>query len=173
MSSDIAPFCLVCFETDNKNYSMSAIRNPKDFWAGLIYLGIGLGAVYIAQDYEMGTAVRMGPGYFPNVLGSALALIGLIALLRSFMRPGEAIGRLAWREALLVLGATAIFGMLVRGAGLALSLLVLVVISAYASRQFRLRSSVLLALGLALFSVLVFIKGLGIPLPLWGKWLGG
>jgi hypothetical protein len=152
---------------------MSAIRNPKDFCAGLIYLGIGLGAVYIAQDYEMGTAVRMGPGYFPNVLGSVLALVGLIALLRSFMRPGEAIGRLAWREALLVLGATAIFGMLVRGAGLALSVLVLVVISSYASRQFRLRSSVFLALGLAVFGVLVFIKGLGIPLPLWGKWLGG
>jgi len=152
---------------------MSAIRNPKDFCAGLIYLGIGLGAVYIAQDYEMGTAVRMGPGYFPNVLGSVLALVGLIALLRSFMRPGEAIGRLAWREAVLVLGATALFGMLVRGAGLALSVLVLVVISSYASRQFRLRSSVFLALGLAVFGVLVFIKGLGIPLPLWGKWLGG
>jgi hypothetical protein len=150
---------------------MSAIRSPKDFWAGLIYLGIGLGAVYIAQDYPMGTAVRMGPGYFPTVLGSMLALIGLIALARSLLRPGESIGRLAWREALLVLGATVVFGLLVRGAGLALSLIVLVVISAYASKQFRLRTSVLLALGLAVFSVLVFIKGLGIPLPLWGSWL--
>lgn len=152
---------------------MSAIRNPKDFWAGLIYLGVGLGAFVIAQDYEMGTAVRMGPGYFPRVLGILLALVGTVALARSLLRPGEAIGRLAWREALLVLGATVIFGLLVRGLGMALSLLVLVLISAYASRQFRLRSTVLLAVGLAIFSVLVFIKGLGIPLPLVGSWFGG
>lgn len=152
---------------------MPAIRNPKDFWAGLTYIAIGLAALYIAQDYAMGTAVRMGPGYFPKVLGSLLALIGLIALVRSFLRPGEAVGRLAWREALLVLGATALFGLLVRGAGLALSLFVLVLVSAYASRQFRLRPTLLLAVGLAVFSVLVFIKGLGIPLPLWGSWFGG
>lgn len=152
---------------------MPAIRNPKDFWAGLIYLAVGLGALYVAQDYAMGTAVRMGPGYFPKVLGSVLALIGLIALVRGFLRPGEAIGRLAWREALLVLGATVLFGLLVRGLGLAISLLVLVVVSAYASRQFRLRPILLLAVGLAAFSVLVFIEGLGIPLPLLGSWIGG
>ena len=152
---------------------MSAIRNPRDFWAGLIYLVIGLSAFYIAQDYEMGTAVRMGPGYFPRVLSILLALIGLAALVRSFIRPGEAVGRLAWRPALLVLGATAIFGLLVRGAGLVLSLFVLVLISAYASRQFRLPSTVLLAAGLAVFSALVFLKGLGIPLPLLGTWFEG
>lgn len=152
---------------------MSAIRNPRDFWAGLIYLVIGLSAFYIAQDYEMGTAVRMGPGYFPRVLSILLALIGLAALVRSFIRPGEAVGRLAWWPALLVLGATAIFGLLVRGAGLVLSLFVLVLISAYASRQFRLPSTVLLAAGLAVFSALVFLKGLGIPLPLLGSWFGG
>jgi hypothetical protein len=152
---------------------MSAIRNPRDFWAGLIYLVIGLSAFYIAQDYEMGTAVRMGPGYFPRVLSILLALIGLAALVRSFIRPGEAVGALAWWPALLVLGATAIFGLLVRGAGLVLSLFVLVLISAYASRQFRLPSTVLLAAGLAVFSALVFLKGLGIPLPLLGSWFGG
>jgi putative tricarboxylic transport membrane protein len=152
---------------------MSAIRNPRDFWAGLIYLVIGLSAFYIAQDYEMGTAVRMGPGYFPRVLSILLALIGLAALVRSFIRPGEAVGRLAWWPALLVLGATAIFGLLVRGAGLVLSLFVLVLISAYASRKFRLPSTVLLAAGLAVFSALVFLKGLGIPLPLLGSWFGG
>ncbi len=152
---------------------MSAIHSPRDFWAGLIYLGIGLGAFFIAQDYEMGTAVRMGPGYFPRVVSALLALVGVISLTRGFLRPGEAIGRLAWREALLVAGATTVFGLLVRGAGLALSLFVLVLISAWASRQFRLRATVLLAVGLAVFSVLVFIKGLGIPLPLLGKWFGG
>lgn len=149
---------------------MSVIRNPKDFWAGLIYLALGLAALYIAQDYAMGSALRMGPGYFPKVLGGLLALIGLIALVRSFLRPGEAIGRLAWREVLIVLGATVLFGLLLRGGGLVLSLVVLVVVGAYASRHFRLRSSLLLALGLALFSALAFIKGLGIPLVLLGRW---
>lgn len=152
---------------------MSVIRNPKDFWAGLIYLSMGFTAVYIAQDYSMGSAVRMGPGYFPTVLGVLLALIGLASVLRAFLRPGEAIGRLAWREALIVLGATALFGLLLRGAGLAVSLLTLVVLSAYASQRFRIKSSLLLAIGMTVFSVLVFIKGLGIPLPILGKWFGG
>ena len=149
---------------------MSVIRSPKDFWAGLIYLAIGLFALYVAQDYAMGSAVRMGPGYFPKVLGSLLALIGLIALIRGMLRPGEAIGRLAWRETLIVLGATMLFGLLLRGGGLVLSLIVLVVVSAYASRRFKLKTSVLLAVGLAAFCVLVFIKGLGIPLALLGRW---
>lgn len=149
---------------------MSVIRSPKDFWAGLIYLAIGLFALYVAQDYAMGSAVRMGPGYFPKVLGSLLALIGLIALIRGMLRPGEAIGRLAWRETLIVLGATMLFGLLLRGGGLVLSLVVLVVASAYASRRFKLKTSVLLAVGLAAFCVLVFIKGLGIPLALLGRW---
>ena len=57
-----------------------SIRNPKDFWAGLLYVVLGLAAVYIAQDYEMGTATRMGPGYFPTLLGGFLALIGVVSL---------------------------------------------------------------------------------------------
>ncbi|MBI5936257.1 MAG: tripartite tricarboxylate transporter TctB family protein [Betaproteobacteria bacterium] len=149
---------------------MPVIRSPKDFWAGLIYLAVGLFALYVAQDYAMGSAVRMGPGYFPKVLGSLLALIGLIALVRGLLRPGEAIGRLAWRETLIVLGATMLFGLLLRGGGLVLSLVVLVVASAYASRRFKLKPAVLLAAGLAAFCVLVFIKGLGIPLALLGRW---
>ena len=152
---------------------MSVIRNPKDFWAGLIYLLIGLAALYIAQDYAMGTALRMGPGYFPTVLGVLLAAIGGVAMLRSFLRKGEPIARLAWRETLIVLGATMLFGLLLRGAGLLIALLALVLVSAYASKRFRLKSSLLLAIGLAVFSVLVFIKGLGVPLAVWGKWFGG
>lgn len=149
---------------------MSLIRNPKDFWAGLIYVIIGLAAVYIGREYPMGTAVRMGPGYFPSVLGVLLALIGAVSMVRSFLRPGEAIGRLAWRETLIVLGATMLFGLLLRGAGLVVSMMVLVLVSAYASKKFRLKTSLLLAIGLTLFSVLVFVKSLGVPLPLWGKW---
>lgn len=151
---------------------MTLIRNPKDFWAGLIYIAIGLGAVYIAREYPMGTAVRMGAGYFPTVLGVLLAVVGLISLVRSLVSPGEAVGRFAWREALIVLGATVVFGLLLRKVGLAASLVLLVVISAYASTRFKLKTSLLLGIVLALFSVLVFIKGLGVPMPMWGKWFG-
>lgn len=152
---------------------MLSIKNPKDFWAGTIYILIGFAAVYLGREYEMGTAVRMGPGYFPKVLGILLAMVGSISMVRSFIKPGEEIGRLAWREALIVLGATALFGLLLRGAGLVVSLVVLVAVSAYASRRFSWKTSLLLAIGLAVFSVFVFIKALGVPLPLWGKWFGG
>ena len=152
---------------------MLSIRNPKDFWAGLIYIVIGLAAIYLGREYEMGTAVRMGPGYFPKVLGLLLALVGFISMVRAFLKPGEAIGRMAWREAMIVLVATVLFGALLRGAGLVVSLMVLVVGSAYASRLFRLKTSLLLGILLAVFSVFVFIKALGVPLPLWGKWFGG
>ena len=151
----------------------SLIRNPKDFWAGVIYVAVGLAAIIIGRDYGMGTASKMGPAYFPTVLGGLLALIGLISIVRSFQRPGEPLGVFAYKGAALVLGSTVLFGVLVRGAGVVISLVVLVIMSAYASIKFRWAPSIALAIGLAVFSVLVFIKGLGIPLPLLGPWFGG
>lgn len=149
---------------------ISPVRNPKDFFAGALYAVFGLIAVVIGSDYDMGTATRMGPAYFPTVLGGLLIFIGVLAIGRSFLTEGEAIGRFAYKALFLVLGATLAFGFLLRGAGLAIALLVLVIISAYASRQFRWGPAILLAVGLAAFSVLVFIKGLGVPLPLLGSW---
>lgn len=152
---------------------MIAIRNPKDFWAGLVYIALGLTAMYVARDYEMGSATRMGPAYFPTLLGGLLALIGLASLLRSFLTDGEAIGGLAFRAALLVCGGTVLFAVLLRGAGLVVSIVALVLVSSYASIRFRWSSAGLLALGLAVFCVLVFVRGLGVPLPLVGSWFTG
>lgn len=152
---------------------MSAIRHPKDFWSGVMYLAFGLAAVWLARDYGMGSAGRMGPGYFPTVLGALLALIGLISAVRAFFGDGEGIGRFAWGEVALVLGAVLLFGFLVRSAGLVVALPALVVIGAFASKRFRLAPSLLLAAGLTVFSVLVFVKGLGVPMPLFGEWFGG
>ena len=151
----------------------SLIRNPKDFWAGVIYVAVGLVAIIIGRDYGMGTASKMGPAYFPTVLGGLLALIGLISIVRSLLRPGEPLGVFAYKGAALVLIPMALFGGLVRGTGIVIALVVLVIMSAYASIKFRWGPSVALAIGLAVFSVLVFIKGLGIPLPLLGPWFGG
>ena len=148
------------------------IRHPKDFWTGIIFLFVGLAALYIGQDYPMGTAGRMGPAYFPTILGSLLAMIGLTAIIRSCVRSGAAIGRFHIREIVLILSAILLFGILMRGAGLVPAVLLLVLLSAYASAQFTWPASLLLALGLAAFSVVVFVKLLGLPMPIFGPWLG-
>jgi len=148
-------------------------RNPKDFWTGLLYIFFGASAVIIARDYNMGTSLRMGPAYFPTILGAVLAVIGVIAVIRSFIAPGAPIGGFSFKGLVLVTLAVVVFGFLVRGVGLVVSLPLLVIISAYASTRFRWRTTLIMAAGLTIFCALVFIKGLGIPLPIIGPWLGG
>lgn len=151
----------------------SLIRSPKDFWAGIIYMAFGLSAIVIGREYGLGTALRMGPAYFPTVLGVLLTLIGIISLIRSFLKPGEPIGSLALRPMILITIAVFLFGFLVRGAGLVVVIPILVITTAYASIHFRWGTSVLLAIGMTVFCVLVFSKGLGVPLPIVGPWVGG
>ena len=148
------------------------IRHPKDFWTGVIFLCMGLAAVIIGRDYTMGTAGRMGPGYFPTILGGILAVIGVIAMIRSFARPGEAISRFYIKNLLLVLVAVLLFGFLMRDAGLVPAILAVVLVSAYASPKFTWGPSLLIAIGLAVFAVVVFVKLLGLPMPILGPWLG-
>ena len=150
----------------------SLIKHPKDFYAGLMYAAIGIGAIAVARGYTLGTSVRMGPGYFPTMLGGLLALVGVVSMIRSFIRPGERIAAFSWKEIVLVLGSVVLFGVLVRGAGLVPSLIVLVVTSAWASEKFRIRTALLLAVMTSVFSALVFVKGLGLPLPIIGPWFG-
>ena len=148
-----------------------AIRNPKDFWTGIIYLVFGGFAFWIARDYGMGTASRMGPGYFPTVLSSLLMLFGVIAIVRSFIVPGEPIGKFAWKAAVLVLLATLLFGFLIIRGGLIAALLALVLVSASASDKFKFDWKATLGLVLLVaFCSLVFVKGLGVPMPLLGTW---
>ena len=153
----------------------SPIRSSKDFLTGMIYVGIGSGAVLIAilGDYKIGTALKMGPAYFPLVLSFLLIGIGLISLVRSFIQSGTPIGAFTIKGLLLVVVPTFLFGLLVRGAGLIVALPLLVVVSSYASRQFRWGPALALAAGLTLFCTLVFLKGLGVPLPLLGSWFRG
>ncbi len=151
----------------------SLIRSPKDFCAALIYLAIGLSAIFIGRELPMGTALKMGPAYFPAVLGWLLSFVGLISLLRSFHRNAAPIPAFAWRPLLLITGATVVFGLLVRGVGLAIALPLFVIMTAFASVKFRWAPSLALAAGATAFCALVFVKGLGVPLPLIGRWFGG
>jgi hypothetical protein len=112
----------------------------------------------------------MGPAYFPTVLGALLVIIGIISLIRSFLQPGTPFGSFAFKGLLMVIAATALFGLIVRGAGLIIALPVLVIISSAASRRFHWGGTLALAAGLTVFCTLIFIKGLGVPLPLVGSW---
>jgi len=149
------------------------IRGSKDFWTGLIYIFIGVSAILIARDYGMGTGVKMGPAYFPTILGGLLLVIGAIAVIRSFIVRGTPISAFAFKGLILVIVSTLVFGFVVRGAGLTVALPLLIIISALASERFRWRSTLIMAVVLTIFCTVVFLKGLGIPLPIIGPWFGG
>jgi len=148
-------------------------QNPKDFWTGLLYIFFGVSAMLIARDYNMGTASRMGPAFFPTILGALLAVIGAIAVIRSFIAPGTPIGGFAFKGLVLVTVSVVVFGFLVREAGLVIALPLLVILGGYASARFRWRNAITMAAGLTIFCAVVFVKGLGIPMPIIGPWLGG
>lgn len=148
------------------------IRNPKDFWTGLIFMAVGAAFIIIAQDYAMGSARKMGPAYFPVILSGLLMIIGLATTIRALITPGSGVGRFAIGPMALVTFGVVLFGVLVRQAGLVPSVAILVLVSAYASVHFRLRTGVLLAIGLATFCALVFIKGLELPIPMFGPIFG-
>jgi hypothetical protein len=147
-------------------------RNPKDFWTGLIYILVGSAAVIISREYGMGTAMKMGPAYFPTILGAVLMGIGVISVVRSFFTAGTPIGAVAWKGLLLIVAATVLFGLIVRGAGLAIALPLLVVISAAASTRFSLKTALIEAAAITVFCIFVFVQGLGVPLPILGSWFG-
>lgn len=149
------------------------IRHPKDFLSGLMFAGIGGGAIFLGQDYEMGEAVRMGPGYFPTFLGAMLCLVGLVCVIRSLRLQGTPVGKLALKPLILVTLSILVFGLLLRHAGLVAALATTLLLSAMASSQFGIKQTVLTIVLLTAFCYLVFIKGLGLPIPLIGPWLGG
>ena len=147
-------------------------RNGKDFWTGLIYVSVGCAALIVSRDYGMGTAVKMGPAYFPTILGVLLMVIGIISIIRSFLKSGSPIGAVAWKGLLLIIVSTLLFGMIVRGAGVLIALPLLVIVSACASARFSWKFSLAEAAGITVFCIVVFLKGLGVPLPILGSWFG-
>ena len=150
-----------------------AAGRSKDFWSGAIFLATGLVSVGLARSYPMGTTMRMGPGYFPTVLGGLLAVIGLILIVRALLKPGPTVGRLAYSKLALVTASTLLFALFLRRLGLALVLILLVIVSAYGSRRFRWPVALALAVGLAVGSSIIFVRLLGLPIPVLGSWLGG
>jgi len=143
------------------------IRNPKDFWAGLLFVAVGVAAIVIAGNYPLGTAARMGPGYFPRMLGLLLVALGALLALRGTRIAGAPLARLQWRPTAIVLGSVVLFGAIVNHAGLVLSTVLLIVLASAASREFRPRESLVAGIFLAALAVGVFVIGLQLLLPIW------
>ena len=149
------------------------IKSPKDFWAGLMFIGFGLfAAVWAAVNYQMGTAVRMGPAYFPTVLGGMLAVLGLIVLLGSFTIDGPKVPPLTLRPLLLISLGCVLYGYLMKPLGLVGATAALVFLSAAGGHEFKLREVAILYVVLIIFSWAVFVKGLTLPFPMWPEALG-
>lgn len=152
---------------------MHLIRHPKDFWAGVLFILFGAGACIIALDYAMGTAGRMGPGYFPRALGVLLAALGAVLVLRSFRLQGEPLAFPTLKPMFIVLGSVLLFGITVNYVGLVLATLIIVMVASIASHEYRWKESVIASLALAVFVVIAFRYGLKLQLPTWPPALGG
>ena len=142
------------------------LRNNKDFLAGLLFIAIGVVAVAVARDYPMGNAMRMGPAWFPTVLGGILILLGAWVAARG-IRSGEKVkGEWGWKPLLMIALAILLFGFLMPRLGLVPALVAVFWVSAAGGREFRLKEVLVLTALMSAFAVVVLLYVLKIPYPL-------
>jgi hypothetical protein len=144
--------------------------NIKDLAAGAVFAAIGLAFLAGALTLDIGSAFKMGPGYFPLVLSLLLTGIGLAVMAGSINVPADAIGGVPWRGLALILIAPVVFGATARSFGMLVALPLTIFLAAAASRRAGLAVMAALVVGLTVFCVMVFAFGLGLPLPLIGAW---
>lgn len=159
-----------------------ALASQKDFFSGLMFTAVGGAFAWGATSFEVGTAARMGPGYFPLMLGILLAILGVIVTVRSLSQggpDGDKIGAFAWRPLIFVIGANLAFGVLLVGLpsvgvpafGLIVAIYALVIIASLAQPGFQLVPTLILATILATGSYLAFVKLLSLQFPVWPSFL--
>ena len=146
---------------------MIRVRSPQDLGAGVVFIAIGVAGVYFGSGLEYGSAMRMGPGYFPTWLSWIVIAIGLLVGRRGLAADGPLIEPPQLRPLIFINGAILIFGLLVGRAGLAISVVVLTVIAALARPKASLIETVALALALSGFAATIFVLALGQSIPLW------
>ena len=142
-----------------------------DAAAGLIFIAFGLVFGALSLGLDLGTALRMGPGYFPAILSAVLLILGVVILAQSVHVTAEGIGPAAWRGMLFILPAPIFFGLTVRGLGFVPSIFFTTVIAGLATRKMGIVGALVLAAGVTVFSTLVFSYGLGLPFRRFGPWL--
>ena len=144
-----------------------SIKSQEDFWAGLMFIGFGLAAIIVARDYPMGSAMRMGPGYFPTWLGAIMMVIGTIITIMSTRIQGEGISGFAWRPMIALFAAFLVYGMgMENNLGFIPSIALVIIISSLSIRGFRPLELVLLTAVLVLGTTALFIWGLELPYPM-------
>ena len=149
------------------------IKSPKDFWAGLMFVSVGVFfVIWALTHYQMGTAVRMGPAYFPVLLGGLLAFLGVLVLFEAFALEGPNVPRFSFRPLILISVACVAYGYLMKPLGLVGATAALVFISAYGGHEFKWKEVLILFVVLIVFSWAVFVKGLTLPFPMWPAFLG-
>lgn len=160
------------------------IKSQKDFFSGLMFLVVGAAFAWGASTYNVGTGARMGPGYFPMMLGFLLAALGGVIMFQALVVEtvtGDKIGKWAWRPIGFVLGANLIFGVFLGGLpsiklpslGLIVSIYALVIVASLAGERFKLKPVLILATILAVGSYAAFIKLLNLQMPVWPTFIAG
>jgi len=150
------------------------IKNHKDFNTGLLFIFFGMSTTALVRSYPIGTAAKMGPGYFPFILGLMLTLLGLVILLKSLSKVGKVRrkGSTHLRPAIFVLSSIVLFGLLLLPLGLLFSTLLLVFISSMASDEFKIKVAILNAFVLLIIVLVIFIYLLQFQIPVFPAFLG-
>jgi len=160
------------------------IKSQKDFFSGLLFIAVGIAFAWGATTYNIGEGARMGPGYFPLMLGIVLALIGAVVLFTSLVvetEGGDRIGKWAWRPLAFIIMANLLFGVLlaglpsigVPGMGMIAAIYGLTIVSSMADGHFHIRNTLILATVLAVGSYLAFIVLLKLQIPVWPSFIAG
>jgi hypothetical protein len=160
------------------------IKSQKDFYSGVMFAVVGVAFAWGATTYNVGSGARMGPGYFPLMLGILMALIGLAVMFTGLSvetEDGEKIGRWAWKQVVYIIGANLAFGVLLGGLpafgvpamGMIIAIYALVIISSLAGTEFELRKVLALATILAVGSYIAFIWALKLQIQVWPTFITG
>ena len=150
------------------------IKSQRDFWSGLMFLVTGAAFAVGATNYSMGTSARPGAGYFPLILSTILAIMGAIVLFESLVietEDGEPIGAIAWRPLIVIVLAIAVFAILLPRVGMFITIPILIIMVSFAGDEFGWIGVLVSCVVLTAFSWLVFIKGLGLTIPLFPSFM--
>jgi hypothetical protein len=152
---------------------MPLIRQPKNFFSGLLFMGFGVAALVISRTYNIGTAAKMGPGYFPRALGILMIVLGGLLSALSFRSAQEP--KITWRLRPLAIILVSVCAMpwLTDYLGIVLTSIVMVFIASIASDEFRWKEALISGVILAVASTGIFVYGLAIPLPVWPPFIAG
>jgi Tripartite tricarboxylate transporter TctB family len=151
------------------------IRSEKDFWSGVMFIVIGVGFAWGATNYSFGSSARPGPAYFPFGLGVLMSVLGALILFKALtfeVAGGDKMGPWPLKQAAFILGAVVLFGFMIPHVGLALALPALIGIGSLASGEFRIKEVLINCVVLTVASWGIFIKGLGLIIPMWPDFLG-